>query len=158
MTTATDSHSLPTDSTDVRGVEEEEEGGRRDGKRSGRKSRGEDPASPFSPFLLSPPTVSPLISPSHCIYNVLSEWRFNFHYTSDMIFRLAEYVYMKRCDNIPMTTVMYCTNTHRIRMMIRTIYGKCVCGGYFNTSCPPQRIQFTFYDGPCRCLLSQSQN
>lgn len=34
-----------------------------------------------------------------------------------------------------MTTVMYCTNTHWIRMMIRTIYGEGVGG--FSVSSPP---------------------
>lgn len=35
--------------------------------------------------------------------------------------------------NIPMTTVMYCSNTHWIRMMIKTIYGE---GGAASTHHP----------------------
>lgn len=134
----------PVDRTDVREKRRRHRGGRGREVKTGWEGRIQPPWSLLSapPLTTPPPTsVSPLVSPSYRIYKnpFRIRWRLNFHYISDMTFffflHSAEFKFIwNAVHNIPMTTVMYCTNTHWIRMMTMTIYGEVAGRSVVSTS------------------------
>ena len=151
---AIDSHWLPMDRTDIR-----ENWERKKRKRGKEKSREEDPASFFS--LSSPPSLL-FFHLSFILYLQCPFIQYKMRIKRPLHIRHGIPIswvslYETLCINIPMTTVMYCTNTHWIRRMIRTIYGEGRAGEgrdaasthhpvslsiYFNPNCNPNHDTF----------------
>lgn len=122
---ATDSHRLPKDRTDIRVRQRRE----RWEERWRKNKRTEDPASLFSLSSSStfhPLPPSPLPSPPPTVFTMPFQYKMRIklplHIRHGFPFSRVKSIW-NAVHNIPMTTVMYCTNTHWIRRMIRTKYG-----------------------------------